>query len=274
MHQRRDRFFKNEDFEFMIELALGATYYRGADIGECLSTAARIKDGDAESWFEQWSATADRIAEAARGAEEAGHRVSARDAWLRAATYYDTATFFLDSTDDPERMRADLGAAPRRLGGLRAPPSAGDRARRDPLRGDRARGLPVPGDGRPGAAAAADPQQRLRRPGLGDVAAGGRGRPRSRLRLPHLRRPRPGRGAVAAGSLLPARLGGGDHAGCRLRARPRRDRSGAHRPARRQPGRLLGSPGRRLREADRGGGRRSRRLGRRRLLVRRTSRAR
>lgn len=104
MRHKRDRFFKSEDFEFMTELALGATYYRGADIGECLSTAARIKDGDGESWFAEWHATADRIAEIAREAEAAGHLISAGEAWLRAATYYDTATLFLDSTDDPARM--------------------------------------------------------------------------------------------------------------------------------------------------------------------------
>ena len=104
MHVGRDKFFKDEDFEFMTELALGATYHRGADIGECLSTVARIKNGDAESWFREWTATADRIAAAAERAEQAGHRVSAAEAWLRAATYYDTATFFVDLTDEPERM--------------------------------------------------------------------------------------------------------------------------------------------------------------------------
>jgi hypothetical protein len=105
MATKRHKFFKHDDFEFMMELALGATYHRGADIGECLSTAARIKDGDAESWYSEWKATGDRIAEAARASELAGRRVSAREAWLRAASYYDTATFFLDATDDPERMK-------------------------------------------------------------------------------------------------------------------------------------------------------------------------
>ncbi|CAN5511741.1 alpha/beta hydrolase [soil metagenome] len=99
------RFFKDEDFEFMMELALGAAYYRGADIGECMSTAERIKSGDAESWFQEWDATAGRIAATAEECEAAGHAVSAADAWLRAATYYDTATFFLDSTKDPDRMK-------------------------------------------------------------------------------------------------------------------------------------------------------------------------
>lgn len=104
MGHKRDRFFKNEDFEFMVELALGATYHGGADIGECLSTVARISDGDAESWFREWKATAERVADPARDAEASGRSVSAAGAWLRAATYYDTATFFLDSSDEPERM--------------------------------------------------------------------------------------------------------------------------------------------------------------------------
>ena len=101
----RQRFFKHGDYEFMMEVALGATYHRGADVGECLATAARIKDGDAESWFTEWNATAERMAHTARSCEDAGHRTSANGAWLRAATYWDTATFFLDSTRDPDRMR-------------------------------------------------------------------------------------------------------------------------------------------------------------------------
>ncbi len=41
-------FFKDDDFEFMMLSALGATYHKGADIGECLSAAASIEDGDYE----------------------------------------------------------------------------------------------------------------------------------------------------------------------------------------------------------------------------------
>lgn len=100
----RNRFFKSDDFEFMLSLALGATYHQGADVGECLTTAARIGDGDFEEWYREWKATADRLAAAAKSSEMGGRRFSARSAWLRAATYYDTAAFFLDSTDAPERM--------------------------------------------------------------------------------------------------------------------------------------------------------------------------
>jgi hypothetical protein len=101
----RDRLFESDDFEFMFSLALGATYHRGADVGECLSTAARIGDGDFEGWHLEWKATGDRLAAAARASEAGGHTVSAGWQWLRASTYYDTATPFLDATDDPDRFK-------------------------------------------------------------------------------------------------------------------------------------------------------------------------
>lgn len=101
----RDRFFESDDFEFMFSLTLGASYHRGADVGECLATAARIEDGDFEQWYFEWKATGDLLAEAARSSERRGHAVSAGWRSLRAATYYDTATPFLDSTDDPGRFK-------------------------------------------------------------------------------------------------------------------------------------------------------------------------
>lgn len=98
------RFFKDEDFEFMTELALGGVYHRGADVGECLATVDRIKNGDAESWFVEWCALAERLVTQAGRSAQGGHAVSAREAYLRAATYYDTATFFLDRTKAPDRF--------------------------------------------------------------------------------------------------------------------------------------------------------------------------
>ena len=43
-------FFKDESFNFLTEIALGATYHQAADVGEVLSTAERIRNGDARSW--------------------------------------------------------------------------------------------------------------------------------------------------------------------------------------------------------------------------------
>src|SRR3712207_3390866 len=97
-------FFKDDDFEFMMLQALGATYHKGADIGECLSAAASIEDGDYEGWCGAWLATADRVRGFAEHGVAKGHRASAREAFLRASTYYNTAAFFLDGTSDPSRL--------------------------------------------------------------------------------------------------------------------------------------------------------------------------
>lgn len=94
------RFFKDEAFDFLFRFALGSTAHDCADPGEVLACYARIKDGKPDSWFEEWVATASRVEEIASGAEAAGHNVSARCAYLRAATYYDTATHMSDQTKD------------------------------------------------------------------------------------------------------------------------------------------------------------------------------
>jgi alpha-beta hydrolase superfamily lysophospholipase len=62
--------------------------YGGADFGEVLTTMQRIGDGDADAWHREWAATAQRVAGEAAASEAAGHAVSARDAYLRAAAYH------------------------------------------------------------------------------------------------------------------------------------------------------------------------------------------
>ncbi len=98
-------FFKDGDFEYMMLGALGATYHKCADIGECLTTAASIEDGDYEGWYRAWLATADRVRRFAEQSAAKGHQTSAREAFLRASlTYYKNAAFFLDGTSDPSRF--------------------------------------------------------------------------------------------------------------------------------------------------------------------------
>jgi pimeloyl-ACP methyl ester carboxylesterase len=84
---------------------LGHTAYGGADIGEVLTTAQRITAGDYDSWYEQWCATADRVAGEAEKALGAGHVVSARDGLMRASNYYRSAEFYLH--EHPEDPRVD-----------------------------------------------------------------------------------------------------------------------------------------------------------------------
>jgi hypothetical protein len=45
--------FQNPSFSFQLLRIIGQTYYGGAEIGECLSTAYHIKEGDIESWYNE-----------------------------------------------------------------------------------------------------------------------------------------------------------------------------------------------------------------------------
>ncbi|RCV63256.1 hypothetical protein C5S53_15005 [Methanophagales archaeon] len=65
-----------------MQRTLGYTYYGGADVEECLSTACRIKDGDLESWYGEWLKTADRVCGIADTCLANGDNVSAREAYL------------------------------------------------------------------------------------------------------------------------------------------------------------------------------------------------
>ena len=96
--------FHDDDFQFQFILALGQAYHHLSDVGECLAAAAQVRNGNPESWFAAWLAAGDRVSKIATHCESYGARVSAREAWLRAATYYDAATVFLDMTGDPSRM--------------------------------------------------------------------------------------------------------------------------------------------------------------------------
>lgn len=68
--------------------------YGGADFGEVTTTAGRIGDStSADDFYREWVATADRVAGIGDESAAAGHAVSAREAYLRASTYYQVAYF-------------------------------------------------------------------------------------------------------------------------------------------------------------------------------------
>src|SRR6266511_5977289 len=95
--------FNDQTFSFELLRAVSYAPYGGAEIGECLATAARIRAGDFESWHVEWRRVGERVDTLAAQALGAGHRISAREAFLRASNYYRTAEFFL-APDDPRRM--------------------------------------------------------------------------------------------------------------------------------------------------------------------------
>ncbi len=95
--------FKDPQYSFQCLRTMGYSSTGGADIAECLSTACRIKEGDNESWYREWSATGRRLEKAANVFLQEDYRESAREAYLRASNYYRTAMFFLVS--DPRDPR-------------------------------------------------------------------------------------------------------------------------------------------------------------------------
>jgi alpha-beta hydrolase superfamily lysophospholipase len=85
---------KDEAYSFETLRAAGSAPYGGADLGEVIATSRAIGRGDDESWLHEWRATAQRVQALADACLKAGHRVSAREAYLRASNYYRTAEFF------------------------------------------------------------------------------------------------------------------------------------------------------------------------------------
>ena len=94
-------FFKNDEFNFLTEIALGSVYQQAADVGEVLTTADRIHDGTARSWVDEWTATAGRLEQEAIASAGRGCTYSAARQYLRASLYYSVATYSADGTGDP-----------------------------------------------------------------------------------------------------------------------------------------------------------------------------
>jgi len=92
-------YFQNEDMDFYFTWILAHQNEGGAALGECFYAASRVRDGDPESWYTAWAEMAQRIELQAQQTLERGHRASAREAFLRAFTYYQMASIFIRPRD-------------------------------------------------------------------------------------------------------------------------------------------------------------------------------
>lgn len=97
-------YFNDPQYSFQLLRALGAAAGGGADIGECLKTAYQIKEGDDDSWYEEWYKTASEIEGTADRFLANGDKVSASEAYLRASNYYRSADFFLRTNPKDPRI--------------------------------------------------------------------------------------------------------------------------------------------------------------------------
>ena len=100
------RFFTDKTFHFETLRNAGYIFSQCADLSEILETTKLIAEGDVESWYRAWAATADRIEGLAARTSD---RRSEGDAYMRASTYQRLAEFLLPP-DDPRRR--DLSTRP------------------------------------------------------------------------------------------------------------------------------------------------------------------
>lgn len=96
--------FYDGGWDFTVRSILGKSSRGGSDVGEVLSTIARVKPKDHEGWFAAWAALGERVADIAAASARRGHRVSAARAYLRAANYFATAVNAIDGLEGTEQL--------------------------------------------------------------------------------------------------------------------------------------------------------------------------
>jgi len=99
-----DFLFKDVQYSFQMLRNISMSVSGAADIGECLMTGYRIKEGDDESWYQEWFKTAQDREKKGDEFLLKGHKISARQEYLRASNYYRSAEFFLHKNPDDPRI--------------------------------------------------------------------------------------------------------------------------------------------------------------------------
>jgi len=95
----RGRFFANQTFHFETLRNAGYIVSNCADLSEVLETVKVIAEGDVQSWYTAWEATADRVLALAERTQDL---LSKGGAYMRASTYQRMAEFLIPP-DDPRR---------------------------------------------------------------------------------------------------------------------------------------------------------------------------
>jgi len=91
------------NFDSYFTRVMGRGNYGGSAVGECYETASRIVDEDFQSFTDAWEVTAKRVEAIGWECLKKGHKVSARDAFLRAITYWGATTMYAGPTDPRPR---------------------------------------------------------------------------------------------------------------------------------------------------------------------------
>lgn len=106
-----NRLSEYPNFHYEALRSLGIARYGGSDVAEQLAILPRIKPGDIEGWYDEWSALARRVLSAA-DEEDGSHGdkipmspASLRDMYFRASHYIFVADFFLHGNPADPRLR-------------------------------------------------------------------------------------------------------------------------------------------------------------------------
>ena len=96
-------FFSQEDLEFEVLFAFGATAYGAGEAGEIIATVNQIQAAgpNYQTYYDNFIDRGSQIAALGDEALKAGRSASARSAYLRAAQYFDQALFFVLGTSTP-----------------------------------------------------------------------------------------------------------------------------------------------------------------------------
>ncbi len=92
--------FSQSDLEFETLVMLGGAAYGVSEVGEIVTAVNAINAQGVtyQAYFNQFQALAQRVSHLAGQELQAGHRASARSAYLRAAGYYDLCLYFVLAT--------------------------------------------------------------------------------------------------------------------------------------------------------------------------------
>lgn len=99
-------FFKNSAFEYVLLNTLGRAYHQGGNLGKVLYVIEQIEDGNDESAYRNLIAAGDEARIMAEESANGGHRESARQAYLWAQNFYDSAIYFADGSGGSSRAIA------------------------------------------------------------------------------------------------------------------------------------------------------------------------
>jgi hypothetical protein len=86
------------NYSFQVTRMLGIIDFGGSDFTEIHEVIQRIRIGDDESWYREWSRMGELCEAQAAEAERFGNRFTARFGYQRASNYYRASQFYMPGT--------------------------------------------------------------------------------------------------------------------------------------------------------------------------------